>query len=338
MAAKLTDLPEFALCCVLLFLPLAELYPGCLLVCRKLHRFLRSDRGVLLSLSERYLSSGLGMHLPLSTMLSDLTRSASGLLALRGYYTNGGVMRSWGRFCFHNMFEYSGSVYSSDRRGKNVLTKAYFTGKFGTDCFNYRTNEDQEWKRRGRGGVPRKYENNELMDKCAGSAPSRYFPGLCYQCKTDIQGHVVLDTTEIQETVPELCKAAVVSRVVVCRPGLSTGPVRTLAVSSAVGCDPVSPAHCPADLDTLLSSIPDAHVTVDPHCTYVESAKEPWLWVQFTDFSKSQVVIDLQQPRCLTHISVLLVDREDRREDYCMFLKTLDIGYVALFGKVVRLA
>lgn len=340
MAIHFSNLPEFALCSVLLYLPLAELYPGCLLICKKLKRFLTQDSGLLLSLSDIYLSCGLRLELPLSSMLSDLTRSHSRLLALRGYYTNGGVMRSWGRFCFHNMFEYSGSVYSTDKRTKAVLTKAYFTGKFGADCFSFRTNEDQEWKRRGR-GVPHMYENNELMDRCEPSTRPSYTLGLCYQCKTDVKGHVALDTQFIQEQVPHLSKATVVSKVVVCRPGLATGPVRTLAIYSAVGTDPWEVAAkqptCSSHLDTLLSMLPGAVATADNSCVYVESASEPWLWVQFTDFARSQVVIELKRPRCLTHLCVLLIDREDRREDYCMFLKTLDVGYVALFGKIVRL-
>jgi len=338
MAIPFSDQPEFALCSVLQFLPLCELYPGCLLLCKKLNRFLTQDPGLLAVLSDHYLCCGLSPDLPLSAMLSDLTRAHSGLLALRGYFTNGGVMRSWGRFCFHNMFEYSGSVYSTEKRGKVVLTKAYFVGKFGTDCFTYRTNEDQEWKRRGR-GVPVKYENNELMDRCEASAQPSYIPGLCYQCKTDMPGHVALDTGVIQEPLPCISKAAVVSKVAICRPGLSTGPVRTLALYSTVGSDPWTSTEptCSSDLETVLATLPGAYMHSDSSCVYVESVQEPWLWVQFTDFARAQIVIELKRPRCLTHLSVLLLDREDRREDYCMFLKTLDVGYVALFGKVVRL-
>lgn len=331
-------MPEFALCSILQFLPLPELYPGCLLLCKKLNRFLRQDSGLLAVLGDYYLCCGLRPDLPLSTMLADLTRPHSGLLDLRGYFTNGGVMRNWGRFCFHNMYEYSGSVYSADKRVKSVLTKAYFAGQFGADCFSFRTNEDQEWKRRGR-GVPIIYENNELMDRCEASTRPSYTRGLCYQCQTDKLEHVALDTGVIQELVPTVSKAAVVSKVAICRPGLSTGPVRTLALFSAVGLDPWTSTEptCSSDLDKVLTTLSGAYMSSGPSCLYVESTQEPWLWVQFTDSACSQIVIELKRPRCLTHLGVLLIDREDRREDYCMFLKTLDVGYVALFGKVVRL-
>ena len=248
-------------------------------------------------------------------------------------------MRNWGRFCFHNMFEYSGTVYSTNHKSKCVHTKAYFLGHFGSDLFGYRTNEDLEWKKRGR--VPFQYQSNELLDRCEPNEKSRYLPGFNTLCKTDMQGHSPMDGMTIEEEVPGLEKAAVVYRVAVCRPGMATGPVKTLAIYTAVTSDPWSdPPSPPTSLDCLLTLYPSAVVHTLPGFLYAEISVPgaPWLWVQFTEPEKSRAVVDVSRPRCVTRLMVVMVDREDRREDFQMYLKTMEIGYVCLFGKVVRFA
>lgn len=289
-------------------------------------------------------------------VLLEASAPSPGILALGATYTNGGVFINSIRFWAQNMFEYTGSVYTTNNLTENVTVsgayigqcqdRARFTSQVHEDLFGL-LEQAASWN------IPQRYKRNFVTSECfmkgkPGRRGVEYTPeeyaawgkeeGPIFRTGAITRAAQNVFTDE----VPRPAGFALATTVGVARPGFATCPVRTLLVCTQL-------QHRTPDLSLYysLSSLDEVlgrSSTLPPICSqctsgpfsYVEfvASEGPLLWLQFQSSELSQVEVAIH-PRLFTQADVLLIDIDDRREEFGTEEKGIDVTYVLFGGREI---
>lgn len=299
----------------------------------------------------------LSFHPPVACLfplLYSATVTPLGVLRMGATYTNGGVFINSLRFWAQNVFEYTGSVYTSNNITENVTVGGCFLGGFQQETeFRDRMHEDlfglmepgSTWS------IPQKYKENYLpcasfltQTPCKKGADyseedysrwGREIGPILRTGEIQLQSeNVFLDTMQCADAF------GLVNVVGVARPGFATCPVRTVLICTYLQTrtPDLRRYHNLTDLTEVTSNL------LPPVCTRVQSShysyvsfdvtEGPLLWLQYTSYETSQVEIPVP-PRLFRHAEILLIDIDDRRDDFHTEEKGMDIAFVLFGGREI---
>lgn len=265
------------------------------------------------------------------------------VLSFQGVHSTGGVYQARSRYRLQNMFEYSGSAYTTHEVTANVMTAALLSDKPVPPFFRD-LHEDLDWFNIGL-RLPEKYQDMPLLDdilmkkngkprKLAEVSYKRPALGLYLQPGQG-EKEVAFEQNRYE---PE--RFGVVDKVAIGRPALATCPVQVLLIwtSTQVGLEDLSIYSNLNDRETVRThtslgrSI--AREGQGEGCEWVEfkEDKGPLLWMKFAEFDKLQFEYKLERRRAVRQLQVLMISSEDRRADYNTRDAAIDINYVVCCG------
>lgn len=290
------------------------------------------------------------LYLGTSALPSNLLRSLflvafrpESVLSFQGAHSTGGVYQSRSRYQLQNMFEYSGSAYTTQEATANVLTAALLSDKPPPPFFRD-LHEDLDWFNIGL-RLPEKYQDMPLLDdillkkngkprKLASFSYKRPSLGLYWQPE---QGD---KEVSFEQSSYEPEHFGVVNTVAIGRPALATCPVQVLLVwtSTQVGLEDLSDFFNLNDREAVRNHTSlgrrIAREGQGDGCEWVEFKGErgPLLWMKFVEFDKLQFEYKLKRRRAVRQLEVLMISSEDRRADYGTRDAAIDINYVVCCG------
>jgi len=289
-------------------------------------------------------------------VLLQATASPPSILSLAATYTNGGVFVNSIRFWAQSMFEYTGSVYTTNNVTENVTVsaayvgscqdRAQFTSQVHEDLFGLLEQTDS-WH------IPQRHKRNFVVSECfmKGGQGRRgvEYTREEYAAWGKEEGPILrtgairrMGPNVFEDDVPIPAGFALATTVGVARPGFATCPVRTLLVCTQLQrrTPDLSLFHSLSSLEEVLkrsSCLPpiSAQCTSGPF-SYVEfeASEGPLLWLQFNSTESNQVEVPVH-PRLFTQAEVLLIDIDDRIEEYGTDEKGIDVTYVLFGGREI---
>jgi hypothetical protein len=290
------------------------------------------------------------------SVLLQATNPPPSVLSLGATYTDGGVFLNSLRFWAQNMFEYTGSVYTTHSLTENVTVSAAFIGGFQDKAkFTSRIHEDlygllesdPHWP------IPQRYVRNYVASECfmsgKGGKRGEEYTAEEYD-EWGMEEGPAFQTGAIQrkrqnvftDEMPIPASFALATTIGVARPAFATCPIHTLLICTKLQCTPcdLSPFYSLNSLDEIAKRsafLPPIHCQyVSDQYSYVEFSglDGPLLWFQFNlaEFNQAEVAIS---PRLFKQAEVLLIDIEDRRKEYGMQEKGIDVTYVLFGGREI---
>ena len=285
-------------------------------------------------------------------LLSDF--STPKILRLGATFTDGGVFINSFRFWAQNLFEYNGTVYTANDVVSNVTVGASFLDDYFTNSFSERLHEDlyglleltNTWS------IPQHYKDNVVpSDSFLTGQPPRLgstFTPEEYSSWGKEEGPIYRPTISFKPPrtyftdIPQSEQYALASHIGIARPAFATCPVRTLMVFTKQAWTPADLRQW-YDLTTMEGVLkrtdlpPVSCSAVLNGYSYIEfsAAEGPLLWFQFTAYQATQAQIELKRRRVLRHTEVLLLDIDDRREEFRTTEKGIDVTYVLFAGKML---
>ena len=290
------------------------------------------------------------------SVLLQATNPAPSVLSLGATYTDGGVFFNSMRFWAQNMFEYTGSVYTTHNLTQNVTVSAAFIGGFQDKAkFTSRVHEDlfglldssAHWP------IPERHRRNYVVSECfmsgKGGRRGAEYTAEDYDAWGKEEGPM-FQTGVIErkrqnvftDEMPIPTSFALATTIGVARPAFATCPVHTLLICTKLQCTPcdLSPFH---SLNSPHEVVKRSAVLPPVRCQYVceeysyvefSGLEGPLLWFQFhlAEFNQAEIAIS---PRLFKQVEVLLIDIEDRREEYGTQEKGIDVTYVLFGGREV---
>lgn len=293
------------------------------------------------------ISSGLYLQCLLCTELASVQ-----ILTMRASYTSGGVFNHEGRYWVQNMFDYTGTVYTTNGVDRNVRVRAAFEGvKVGYRFEDY-ANEDVHCLRSIPGVIAERCRENSIPtdtflrdgkeEYARDFTPARLHSWPRNPFPVPINTYPISSPSpdEYLISLPHFPSLAFVTHIGVARPAFFTCPVRTLMVFSSVQSEsldlqPYYDLIDPMNTETQFPPIINRIETSDYLSYEFECAQGPLVWVQYRSIRCSQVAIALRKPRVMRYCEVLLVDMEDRRRMYGYTEMGMDVMYVVFAGKIL---
>ncbi len=284
--------------------------------------------------------------LPASCLLRSLFTVAfrsESLLSFQGVHTTGGVYQSRRRYQLQNMFEYSGSAYTTHDTTANVLTAALLSDKPAPPFFQG-LHEDLDWFNIGL-RQPDKYQDMPLLDDILlkkGAKPRKLSDitykrpslGLYWQSEREDK------EVSFEQNSYKPSSIGVINRVAIGRPALATCPVHSLLIwtNTHIGLEDLSDYFSLSDREAVRThaSLGRSIETEGQGngCEWVEFKGEtgPLLWMKFLEFDMLQFEYVLARRRVVRQLQVLMISSEDRRTDYGTRDAAIDINYVVCCG------
>jgi hypothetical protein len=327
------------------YMPVYDLFHTVTLVCHCFGKLLRE--AVFMSrLTQR--KSGIRKCLPkwLKLIHRELMQTelhAEQLLQFEGATSSTDCYRHQARYQVDNMFAYSPSLFIAGGQAQNVLAKALFTGAYDSRAkFKEDVHEDMLWAQQFE--IPARYRPARLLDdNFLTNKSSRSILDVYQGNEFNTSADLALLLPPAETTAPLIVKSALISRIGVGRPTFTAHPVRTLLISTRL------PSSNPTDiksfsrLDSLekVKKCADLKIeTIHSNCgsTLIEfdGTDGPLLWIQFSDCLLVQTEVALLARRRATQMEVLVIDSEDRKEEFGGGEKGVAICYVVAAGWAVE--
>lgn len=266
--------------------------------------------------------------------------------------TTGGVFNSEVRYWVQNLFDYTGSVYTTSDVTRDVVVRGCFEGRAVGYRFEEYVNEDVACIRRTPEVIPRAFlENYVPMDTFLTSTPAQcisQIPTSRLHAWPQSDFPVSINSFPIRSpsakhyeiSVPKPTALALVTHVGIARPAFFTCPIRTVIVFTQLTAEP-------RDLSAYYglndpAAFPNAELChkreTEEYLAYEFTGDEgALLWLQYKAGRCSQAAVQLQRPRLMQYCDILLVDMEDRRLQYGYPEAGMDATYVVFAGKIVPL-
>lgn len=343
----LSHLNDTLLTVLLDFLPVYDLLHSLPLVSRRFDMFLLRKSDFMSRLAQR--KSGLSKCLPKEWMkaihreLVQTELQMERLLLFEGAICSIDCYRNQARYQVENMFAYSPSLFIAGGEVRSVLAKALFTGAYdGREKFKEDVHEDVLWAQQFE--IPSKYRTAKLLDDSFLTNKSNrhileVYQGNEFNTSADLTSLLA----PMESSGSLVVKSALISRIGVGRPTFTAHPVRTLMISTRLFTSNPIDLKDLVRLDSLEKVKKCSELKVETIRTHTgvttvefEGTEGPLIWVQFSDFLLVQTEVELQARRRATQLEVLMIDSEDRKNEFGGGEKGVAICYVVAAGWAVE--
>lgn len=328
------------------FLPVYDLYHCMTTVCHRFAKLLLHEPMFMSRLAQR--RCGISKTLPkewLKQVHRELVQTdlqADRLLQFQGAQCSIDCYLHQAKYQVENMFVYSPSQFVAGGSQLNALAKAVFTGAYESeDKFKQDVHEDVFWVQHF--AIPSQYRYAKLVDdNFLSNKHTRSVLDVYQGNEFQTTGSLALTLAPVETTPPLGVKSALISRIGIGRPIFTPHPVRTLLISTRLPTTNTTDFKALANLDSLEKvkkfderKIETIHTNHEVTVIEFEGTEGPLLWVQFQDYLLVQTEVVLHSRRRATHLEVLLIDSEDRKE-FGGTDKGVAICYVAATGWAVE--
>lgn len=274
------------------------------------------------------------------------------IFSMRATHTTGGVFNNEVRYWVQNLFDYTGSVYTTSGVVRDVVVRGCFEGRAVGYGFEEYTHEDVMCARSTPEVIPMSFLSNYVpMDtfltfapaQCIGDIPTsriRAWPHGDFPVPISNFPIRSLSEKQYEILVPSPTAIGLITHVGVARPAFFTCPIRTVMVFTQLTAES-------RDLSAYYglndpASIPNADLCyreeTEEYLSYEFTGGDgALLWLQYKSARCSQAAVQLKRPRLMQYCDVLLVDVEDRRLQYGYPESGMDVTYVAFGGRIVPL-
>ena len=329
------------------FLPVYDLLHSLPLVSHRFSKFLLREPYFMSRLAQR--KSGFCKPLPKDWMklihreLVQTELQTERLLLFEGAICSIDCYRNQARYQVENMFVYSPSLFIAGGQAQSVLAKALFTGAYDcSDKFKEDVHEDMLWAQQFE--IPAKYRSAKLLDDTfLTTKASRRILEVYQGNEFNTTAELSLLLAPAESSASLVVKSALISRIGIGRPTFSAHPVRTLLISTRLSTSNSIDIKDLARLDSPEKvkkcsdlKIEKIHTNTDATIVEFEGTEGPLLWVQFSDFLLVQTEVELQARRRATQLEVLMIDSEDRKNEFGGSEKGVAICYVVAAGWAVE--
>ena len=279
--------------------------------------------------------------------------SPTRIFSMRAVYTSGGVFSNQGRYWVQNLFDYTGSVYTTNVTMKDVVVRGCFEGRGVEYKFGDYAHEDLNCIRNTPEVVPNSFlrENYVPTDTFLTSAPPQRINDFSrsslltwphIHSPFDIINFSIHSPCPNTYTisVPSPTAIGLVTHVGIARPAFFTCPIKTVMVFTKLSAEPtdLSPYYGLSDPAAVRNTeLCWKSETEDYRSIEFAEGEGALLWLQYKAEQCSQISVKLHKPRLMQYCEIILVDIDDRRVQYGYPESGIDITYVVFAGKIVPL-
>lgn len=279
--------------------------------------------------------------------------SPTRIFSMQAVYTSGGVFSNQGRYWVQNLFDYTGSVYTTNETMKDVVVRGCFEGRGIEYKFGDYIHEDLNCIRNSPSVVPSSILREKYVptDTFLTSAPPQHISDFSASSLLawphipspfNILNYPIHSPSPNTYTiaVPSPTAIGLITHVGIARPAFFTCPIRTVMVFTKLTAEPT-------DLSTYygLNNPTDVRntglcwesETEDYRSIEFDQGEGALIWLQYKAEQCSQISVKLQKPRLMQYCEIILVDIDDRRVQYGYSESGIDIMYVVFAGKIVPL-